>query len=292
MRSEACPPEPMPSVAPLQPPPERRLWGQAGPSGRTSRGHPGSTGSLAAASSPASLAALTPAPGGGTKLSLSCGSAPRPAWRPHAGVRWLVAVMPSSPAASWSELGPRGHSCRSHSTTRVLGAEPASCLAEGLRERRLPARGAEARTCTCLGRHSPHTAGQSAPCSGQQVLGSGGQQVGAGPAEQSPAPAWRHSSRSHSMSRAACLPRGWSGLARGLTGSRNRPGASRGCSALLRPRPRSFWTPSWGPQPSGPCLGAAGALGEGWRGPPERGEDPRSHQPHQVRGQTLRAQLH
>lgn len=77
-------------------------------------------------------------------------------------VRWLVAVVPSSLAASWPELGPRGHSCRSHSTTRVLRAEPASCLAEGLRERRLPARGAEAGTCTCLG-SSPHTGARAPP---------------------------------------------------------------------------------------------------------------------------------
>lgn len=190
-------------------------------------------------------------------------------------------------------LEPRawGHSCGSHSTNLVLGAEPAFCLAdaevpigpeaEGLRER-----GVEARTC--LGRLSPHTAGQSALCSRQQVVGSCGwkaltPQSSHQPRLEPPLPLTQHVQGSLPTSRLGwpCSRphRKW-----------NRLGTSRGCSALLCPC--CFWTPSGDHSPQAPACGR-GALGGGWLGTPRERRGPCSCQPHWFRGQTLLcAQLH
>lgn len=221
---------------------------------------------------PSSLAALTPAPGGGTQLSLSCGSAPRPAWRPHAGVRWLVAVVPSNPAASWPELGPRGHSCRSHSTTRVLGAEPASCLAEGLRERRLPARGAEARTCTCLGRHSPQHRRPECPL--QRAAGAGlrwaagrrwPSRAVTSPSLEPPLPLTQHVQGRLPTSR--------------LEWRRSRPHrkqeqAGRLEGLLSPPAPSQLLDPFLGTTALRPLLGGSGGPGRRLAGPPREGRGP------------------
>lgn len=106
-----------------------------------------------ARSSPCPEAALRGQPGGRTS-----------------GVRWLVAVVPSSPAVSRPEPGPGA-------TPAGATAPPASSSSEQSQPPVL------LRGCWRGERkHAPALggAGQSAPCSGQQVLGSGGQQEGAG----------------------------------------------------------------------------------------------------------------
>lgn len=200
-------------------------------------------------------------------------------------VRWLVAVVPSNPAASWPEPGPRGHSCRSHSTTRVLGAEPASCLAEGLRERRLPARkhapalGGAALT---LRARAPPTAGSRwwAPVGSRKVLAqqsSHQPQPGATPPAHTACPGPPAYLEAAVASLEASQEAGTGQAPRGAA----QPSCALAASGPL-PGDHSPQAPAWG----------GGALGGGWRGPPERQEDPRSRQSHQVRGQTLCAQLH
>lgn len=175
------------------------------------RGHPEAQGAwlqLPAASG--STASLTPAPGWHGPSCAEGELRGQPEATCRSGRCEGLALVQS---AALSES--RGAGTPAGATAHRVLAEPACCLADaaqGLRERRLRATRAEARTC--LGRRSPH------------------------PGAWSP-------SRSHSTSRAAATSRlGWpcSRLPGRGTGRALRGAAQLSCA-------RSFWAPSWDRSP-------------------------------------------